>query len=270
MNTTLVVHVIAGSVGLVAGFVAIFAAKGARLHRRSGLVFVCAIVAMGLSGAAIAALTSTEISVIAGMTTAYLAVTGFNTVRRPTPAGRRVDAGAMVTGMILGVTSLALGVHTLVVSPDGMRDGLPAFPFFVMGVPALVGSAGDARLRRAGGIAGARRLARHLWRMCYALFIASMSFFLGQADKIPEALRNTAVLTLLAFLPALVMLYWLWRVRFRRGLERTDGATRSGPAEPSPAAATAEPFSAAATTEAFSEAAPAPFSEAAPAPAQHV
>jgi hypothetical protein len=46
------------------------------------------------------------------MTTAYLAVTGFNTVRRSTPASRRVDAGAMVTGMILGATSLMLGVHT--------------------------------------------------------------------------------------------------------------------------------------------------------------
>jgi uncharacterized membrane protein len=62
MNTTLLVHIIAGSVGLVSGFVAIFVAKGARLHRRSGLVFVCAIVTMGVSGAAIAALTSTEIS----------------------------------------------------------------------------------------------------------------------------------------------------------------------------------------------------------------
>lgn len=254
MNTTLLVHVVAGSVGLVSGFVAIFAAKGARLHRRSGLVFVCAIVAMGISGAAIAALTSTEISVIAGMTTAYLAVTGFNTVR-PTPAGRRVDAGAMVTGMILGTTSLMLGVHTLVISPDGMRDGLPAFPFFIMGLPALVGSVGDVRLRRAGSIAGSRRLARHLWRMCYALFIASMSFFLGQADEIPEAVRNTAVLMVLAFLPALVMLYWLWRVRSGRGLGRSGGATRSGPAGLTPAL--------------HAEAVAAPHAEAARAPAQH-
>jgi hypothetical protein len=74
----------------------------------------------------------------------------------------------------------------------------------------------------------ARRLARHLWRMCYALFIASMSFFLGQTDEIPEALRITPLLVLLAFLPALVMLYWLWRVRYRRGIDlmsRSDASS---------------------------------------------
>jgi hypothetical protein len=88
--------------------------------------------------------------------------------------------------------------------------------------------------------------------MCYALFIASMSFFLGQADEIPEAVRNTAVLAVLAFLPALVMLYWLWRVRFGRGLGRRGGPTRSGAAEPNP------------------EAAPVPVQHATAASAQHI
>ena len=231
MTTTLVVHIIAGSVGLVSGFVAICAAKGARLHRRSGLLFVGAIMTMGLSGAAIAALASTEISVIAGTTTAYLAFTGFRTVRRQPGTAGRLDAGAMIVGLALGVGSLALGVHTLAFSADGLRDGLPAFPFFIMGLPALVGGVGDVRLMRTARLDGARRLARHLWRMCYALFIASMSFFLGQADEIPEALRITPVLALLAFLPALVMLYWLWRVRFKRGIERMRVATHDGAVE---------------------------------------
>ena len=36
---------------------------------------------------------------------------------------------------------------------------------------------GDLRVIRMGGLKGPRRLARHLWRMCFALFIAAASFF---------------------------------------------------------------------------------------------
>ena len=66
------------------------------------------------------------------------------------------------------------------------------------------------------GLRGARRLARHLWRMCFALFIAAASFFLGQADEFPEPLRIPALLALPVLAVLLAMLYWLWRVRIRR------------------------------------------------------
>jgi membrane protein DedA with SNARE-associated domain len=52
--------------------------------------------------------------------------------------------------------------------------------------------------------------------MCFALFVASGSFFLGQADEIPEPLRSYPLLAIPAFLPLVVLLYWLWRVRRRR------------------------------------------------------
>jgi peptidoglycan/LPS O-acetylase OafA/YrhL len=52
--------------------------------------------------------------------------------------------------------------------------------------------------------------------MCFALFIASASFFLGQAKVIPEPLRIFPVLTVLALLPLAFMLYWLVRLRIRR------------------------------------------------------
>lgn len=43
-----------------------------------------------------------------------------------------------------------------------------------------------------------------------------MSFFLGQADELPEALRIPALLAIPIVVPPLVMLYWLWRVRIGR------------------------------------------------------
>ena len=51
--------------------------------------------------------------------------------------------------------------------------------------------------------------------MCFALFIATGSFFLGQAKVIPQPLRIFPVLTVLALLPLVFMLYWLVRVRKR-------------------------------------------------------
>lgn len=89
---------------------------------------------------------------------------------------------------------------------------------FIFGAIGLSASISDVRMIRSGAIRGARRLARHLWRMCFAFFIATGSFFLGQADEIPEPLRVTALLVILALAPLLLMLYWLWRLRIRKTL----------------------------------------------------
>jgi hypothetical protein len=52
--------------------------------------------------------------------------------------------------------------------------------------------------------------------MCYAAFVASGSFFLGQPKVLSVALRVEPVLAMLAFLPLLLMLFHLWRHRDRR------------------------------------------------------
>jgi uncharacterized membrane protein len=78
------------------------------------------------------------------------------------------------------------------------------------------------------------RLVSHVRCMCGAFFIATGSFFLGQADEIPRALRVMPALTLLAFTPLIVMVYWVRRLKRRpasalrasaRQAERAYGAT---------------------------------------------
>jgi hypothetical protein len=215
MGVTLVLHVVAGSLGIVSGAVALSASKGGGLHRRSGIVFVSAMLPMALTGAVIAALGAGEASVIAGLLTAYLVTTALTTVRPPFPGSRGVDAVLMVLALALGLVSLALGFHALS-TPTRALDGIPFVIFFKFATVALLAGLGDLRVRRTGLLEGGRRLARHLWRMCFALYVASASFFLGQADELPEALRVTPLLALLAFGPLLAMAYWLWRVRPRR------------------------------------------------------
>lgn len=88
VRPTLLVHVVAGALALVSGFVALSAAKGLKLHRKSGLLFVGAMVLMGLSGAVIATMTGEPGSVTGGLLATYLVVTALTTVRPPAAGSR--------------------------------------------------------------------------------------------------------------------------------------------------------------------------------------
>ena len=229
MRMTLVVHVLAGGLGLVSGFVALYAAKGARLHRKSGMLFVYAMLTMCVAGVAMAAGrgVAPAVNIPVGVLTAYLVITSLTTVRPPAAGSRWLDLGAMLVALAVGLVDLAFGFEALA-SADGTRDGIPAYPFFMFGAVGLLASAGDFRLLRSGTLKGAPRLARHLWRMSFALFIAALSFFIGQAKVIPKPVRIPALLALPVLAVLVTMFYWLWRVRIRRSFR---GIVRVSPAE---------------------------------------
>jgi hypothetical protein len=82
-----------------------------------------------------------------------------------------------------------------------------------------------------GGISGRPRIVRHLWRMCVGLFIATGSFFLGQPQVFPAALRGSIYLIIPAILPLPLMVFWLVRVRFKnayRGQPQTSSMPSTG------------------------------------------
>ena len=218
MRGTLILHIAAGAVALVAGYVAIFTAKGRSVHRRSGTVFVFAMLVMGAGGVTVAAVerVAPGINVPAGLLTSYLVITALTTVKPPRRWGPPLHVGAMLLALAVGLTSLTFGFEA--VALGGMRDGIPAFPYFMFGVVGLLGVVGDLRVLRSGPLLGAPRLARHLWRMSFALLVAALSFFIGQADVFPKPIRIPGVLALPVLAVLVTMLYWLWRVRVRRSL----------------------------------------------------
>jgi hypothetical protein len=116
--------------------------------------------------------------------------------------------------------------------PGNQIDGVPAGMMYFKATINSLAAIGEARMIWAGGIQGTRRLARHLWRMCFALFIATGSFFLGQAKFIPAPIRILPLLMVLGIAPLFVLLYWMWRVRLRNSLRglivRADPSLRSG------------------------------------------
>jgi hypothetical protein len=173
------------------------------------------MLAMSLTGVALSLVRGVPANAIGGLLAIYLVSTARTTVRPPTDAWRWVESAAMLVALATGLASALLGVE-LLVSGQRARDGVPPPMFFLFGAVGLAAGLSDLRWMRAGSIPGARRLARHLWRMCFALFIATGSFFLGQAKVIPAPFRILPLLVALALAPLLVLPYWLWRVRVRR------------------------------------------------------
>lgn len=226
MNAVVLVHVIAGGLALLFGFVALSAAKGARLHRKTGMLFVYAVLTMALTGTVMAALKSQSGNVIGGVLTLYLVTTSLLAVRPPSEAIRRIELVAMLVALALGITCVTYGFEALA-SPKGTRSGIPFVVFFMFATVALLGVIGDLRKIRAGALKGAPRLVRHLWRMCYAFWIATSSFFLGPRERVakilPEVLITPALLALPVVAVIVVMLYWLWRVRIRRNFKGIVG-----------------------------------------------
>jgi uncharacterized membrane protein len=223
VRTLYVVHIVAAGLGLAFGYVALYAAKGATLHRRSGMLFVYTMLTMTFFGGLIAAVrgVAPAVNVPAAVVTAYLVITALITIRPRATGPRWLDLGLMLVALAVGVTSLTFGFEAL--ANGGTRDGMPAFPFFLFGVVGLSAGVSDLRIIRWGSLQGASRLTRHLWRMSFALFIAAMSFFFGQADELPKALRIPALLALPVLAVLVTMLYWLWRVRIRRTFQGIVG-----------------------------------------------
>ena len=217
MDPLLLAHVTAGGTGLLTGYVALSVTKGARLHRRAGTVFVPAMITMCLFGAVLAQRTEAWVIVntTAAILTAYLVTTGLFTVKPPGSGSAAVSLAGSVLALGLGAMAFTFGVEA--VANGGSRNGVPAFPYFLFGTVGFLGGMGDLRVLRSGPLTGARRLARHLWRMTFALWIATMSFFIGQADVFPKALRIPGLLAVPVIAVLVAMIYWLVRVRRRSG-----------------------------------------------------
>lgn len=210
--TLLPLHILAGTAGLVSGAVALYASKGGKLHRKSGMLFVYAMLVMSGSAAVLAmTLKPNGANVLQGVLTFYLVVTGLLTVRRRPAGFHWIDLAAMLVALAVGVTHFTFAFEALN-SVTGKKYGYPPPLYFIFGSLALFAASGDTRMMISRGLEGSRRLARHLWRMTFALFIATSSFFLGQAKVFPKALRITPLLLILALLPLAVMVYWLVRV----------------------------------------------------------
>jgi len=214
-NALLWAHIAGGAIGMVTGVVALASRKGQRVHRAAGQVFFLAMFMAYAIGAGVAPLLDTgqRPNFVAGILALYLLVSGAMAARR-----RNVKAGAPeVIGLIIALSITAAGVIFMrmgAASPSGTVDGSPPQAFFLFTIAGAFAAAGELHVLLRRQLSNTSRIARHLWRMCFSLFIASGSFFLGQQQVFPEALRDSVLLYVVALSPLPVMLFWLGKVRF--------------------------------------------------------
>ena len=146
--------------------------------------------------------------------------TALTTVRPVSSWTRLINDAALTIAVGLALVDIVLGV-TAFNSPRGFLNGVPFVMFFFIASVLFLAAAGDVRIMRFGVPRGGPRLARHLWRMCFALFIAAGSFFSIRervAKVLPEPFTTAPMRALPILLVFGAMFYWLWRVRGRRTL----------------------------------------------------
>lgn len=213
----LALHITAGIIGLLSGTLAMSLRKGARGHRAAGNVFTVAMLIMGACGSTLALMKHQTQNVFGGLVTVYLITTAWLTARRREDETGFFDWVALFMALAIGGSMLTLGVRVASGQAEA-QEGVPVGMYFFMGTIPLLAAAGDIRMLVRGGISGTPRLVRHLWRMCFGLFIATGSFFLGQQQVIPEVVRKQYLLFPLALLPLAMLIYWRIRVAVgRRG-----------------------------------------------------
>jgi uncharacterized membrane protein len=212
-NMLLAIHVAAGGLALVLGAVALCARKGGSIHRRSGLLFVAAMLVMAVTAAMLG-------NGLGGLMTVYFVATALTAVRPASPWTRRIHVAALTVAVGLAVVDILAGVKAFQ-SPRGSLNGVPFPMLFFIAAVMILAAAGDVRVLRFGAPRGGPRLTRHLWRMCFALLIAAGSFFSIRervARILPEPFTTVPMRALPILLLFGAMFYWLWRVRRRRSL----------------------------------------------------
>lgn len=208
----LAVHIAAGTLGVLMGAAALVFRKGGGPHRLVGKIFVAAMLFMGASASVLAAMTAQTGLVIGGLMTMYFIATAWMAGRRKDGETGVFEIGAFIAVVLLG---LIIFVGPLLSAPDVAKPKRPDVMIASMifsGVLVLA-AVGDLNVILRRGIAGAQRIARHLWRMCIGLIIAVGSFAAQGASVLP---RGTGLPVLLAsmFIIFVVMFYWLVRVLF--------------------------------------------------------
>jgi hypothetical protein len=221
----LVFHISGGIVGVLSGFAAVSVKKGSRWHAKIGNVFFVSMLCMSGAGVILALKKSQPSNVFGGMLTFYLVATAWVTARRKDGGAGAPSLISMLVALAASVAIATFGVEALS-SADGTKAGVPAGMYFFLATIAALAMVGDARVLFRRGIFGTQRIARHLWRMCFALFIASGSVLTARAHLFPAFMRKSGMLIGLTIAPLIILIFWLIRLRLRERRAKTAAPSR--------------------------------------------
>jgi uncharacterized membrane protein len=226
----MLLHILGGMLAIVAGFAALFVRKGSPLHRTTGNVFTVSMLCMAAGGAYMAFMKWQPTNILAGVVTIYLVSTAWLTVKRRNGKAGRSEFVLLAVALSLSAFCMTLSwqaAHSKV-----HKEAVLAPMYVIFGAITLLCAFGDVRMLLPRGVTNAQRLVRHLWRMNFSLFVATASFFLGQASDpavgrnglrarlFTKAVRATRLPLVPVFLVLILMIYWILRVKFGKQYKR--------------------------------------------------
>ena len=213
MNILMGIHIASGILALLSGTAAVVARKGGPIHARAGTWFFGSMLVLGVTAAILEPFRNPPGSPIGGLFVCYFVATSW-------VAARRRDGTTGKFEIIACAVALGTGAIMIYGGFNGSTTPAGPGPVFALGGVSLLAGLLDlnAVLRRK--LTPAQRIGRHLWRMLFAFFIATGSFFLGQQDVLPKAVQGSPILFVLAFAPFAIMAFWLVRLRFAKAIAR--------------------------------------------------
>ena len=204
------IHIAGGVLGLVLGAGALWFRKGSVRHIKVGRAFVYALLLLGLSGSLMSMLAGKPFDALSGLLASYMVLSGWFAF---TEVSQRITL-LSIAGAAMGAM-LYVGIEVFA-SVTGVRaTDAPNGAGYVFGGVFLIALYGDVRVWR-GLVTRVQKVRRHLWRMNFALFTATASFFGARPHLFPEWMQTYGILLLLSFLPLLLIMFWMIKLKFSR------------------------------------------------------
>lgn len=131
----LLVHILAGGLGLLSGYVALYATKGRTLHRKSGVLFVYTVLPMAITGLFISIFegVAPAINIPFALLAIYLVISGLRIVRNPQGVDRasRLRRHSWRMSLALLVAALAFFAPPTRAPAPGLVRALPVLAVLV-------------------------------------------------------------------------------------------------------------------------------------------
>lgn len=215
-----VFHVGGGTIGLFSGTVAALARKGGHLHRIAGTIFFASMLVMASFAIILAIVLPGEIvNLVVGTFVIYLVTTSWLTARRK---DGKIGYPERIALFVILCLCVPFGIMSFQVSmglPLLFKSAIPItgpirIAVFTFTAIFAIASIADVKVVLAGRIVGAARIARHLWRMCVALTLATGSALTnGLPRLLPGPFHVPTAFLLPQFVWVALLIFWMIRVR---------------------------------------------------------
>ena len=216
VSLLLVFHITVATTGMLSGVGAMAFTKGSQKHRTSGKVFAISMMLMGLSAMYLAALKSIMLSVLGGALMVYLVATAWLAVKPQWQKIPFVGLTTLLFSLLIGFGYFYAGMAAAGSESGLSKDGLPPGVFYFFGSISLIAVACDIKRLFAQNNHFAPHIIQHVWRIGFAMFMATASLFLGQSQVFPAALQTIILLMSPVLSVMLFFVFWLIKVSIWR------------------------------------------------------